>query len=141
MGKSTAALLPETTKLLEDLGKRIQLARRRRKITNAQMASRSGMSVVTYRNIERGSSSATLGAYASVLQVLQLEKDISGLAADDPLGRVIQDSALVSGVRRGRKPKTTLPTPREQEMPTQPETGLSDAITTEDLLVLLRPPQ
>lgn len=141
MGKSTAALLPETTKLLEDLGKRIQLARRRRKITNAQMATRSGMSVVTYRNIERGASSATLGAYASVLQVLQLEQDIDKLAAEDPLGRVIQDSALLNGARRANKPKTAPPTPRQLEMPTEPVSGLSDAISSDELLRLLRPPQ
>lgn len=140
MGKSTAALLPGTMTLLADLGKRIELARRRRKITIAQMASRAGMSIVTYRNIEKGASTATFGAYASVLQVIQLERDIDKLAADDPLGRVIQDSALLSGPKRGRKPKLALPI-SSPATSMEYETGLADAISTDDLLNLLKPPK
>lgn len=141
MGKSTAALLPATAGLLEDLGKRIELARRRRKITSAQMALRAGMSVVTYRNIERGSSNVTIGAYAAVLQVLQLELGIGQLAADDPLGRVIQDSELLRGPRRGRKPKSAHPALASAAGQVTHETGLADAVTADDLLDLLQPPK
>ena len=58
--------------------------------------------------IERGSPSATLGAYASVMQVLQLEAGLVLLAKDDPLGRQLQDKALVSPLttRRSRAPTT-----------------------------------
>lgn len=141
MGKSTAALLPATATLLADLGKRIELARRRRKITSAQMASRAGMSVVTYRNIERGSSNVTIGAYAAVLQVLQLEQGIGQLAADDPLGRVIQDSELLRGPRRGRKPKLAYPALASAAAQVTHETGLADAVSADDLLDLLQPPK
>ena len=141
MGKSTAALLPATATLLEDLGKRIELARRRRKITSAQMASRAGMSVVTYRNIERGSSNVTIGAYAAVLQVLQLEQGIGQLAADDPLGRVIQDSELLRAPRRGRKSKSAYPVAENPAGQATQETGLADAVSADDLLDLLQPPK
>ena len=105
------------------------------------MASRAGMSVVTYRNIERGSSNVTIGAYAAVLQVLQLEQGIGQLATDDPLGRVIQDSELLRGPRRGRKSKSAYPVAKSPASKATQETGLADAVSADDLLELLQPPK
>ena len=44
--------------------------------------------------VEKGDPGATLGSYVRVLAVLGLAADISHLAADDKVGRKLQDLAL-----------------------------------------------
>lgn len=105
MPKKTAPLSPALDDILKVLGENIKLARLRRKITTTMLAERAGMSRTTLRKVENGNSSVTLGAYASVLFCLGLEKDLLMIGKDDPLGRRLQDAGLTH--TKKRVPKRT----------------------------------
>jgi transcriptional regulator with XRE-family HTH domain len=80
---------------MEALGENIKLARRRRKLTSLQVAERAGIDRSTLTNIEKGSPSVSIGAYFNVLRVLNLQDDFLKLAANDELGRKLQDLKLL----------------------------------------------
>ena len=91
----TIILLPKLQKILVTLGENLKLARLRRKLTVLQVAERAGITRTTLWQIERGASHVSLAAYAQVLFVLGLEQDLLKLAADDEMGRRIQDTNLI----------------------------------------------
>jgi len=110
MARTTAKTLQETEDLLAALGARLRAARLRRGLSAKIVASRAGMSVMTLRAIERGSSGVTIGAYAAVLQTVGLEKSLAHVAEDDPLGRQLQDAGRKRAPRR-RSGSTTINVP------------------------------
>lgn len=100
MANKTAPLLPATEVLLQQLGERLRLSRLRRRLTAKQVAERAGMTVVTLRNLERGNSGVTMGAYLAVMQALGIEQDLALIAQQDAQGRELQDARLPRRVRR-----------------------------------------
>ena len=89
-------IFPKYTPLLEEMGENIKLARRRRKLTTAQVSERAEIARSTLYLIEKGESSVSFGAYFNVLRVFGLQDDILKLAADDELGRKLQDLELLT---------------------------------------------
>ena len=94
MPRKPPVVFPQEQRLLSQLGERLKLARLRRKLSNAVVAQRSGISRSSLYKVEAGDPGATLGTYLRVMAVLGLEGDINALAADDKVGRKLQDLAL-----------------------------------------------
>ncbi|MDR3266664.1 MAG: helix-turn-helix domain-containing protein [Tannerella sp.] len=105
MKNSKLVLLPRLLKILEELGENMKLARLRRKLTVEQVAERAGISRSTLWQIEKGAHTVSLGSYAQVLFVLGLEKNLVGIAADDILGRKLQDAEILVKKRAPKKRK------------------------------------
>lgn len=107
MPRKPPIVFPQEQRLLSALGERLRLARLRRKLSNAVVAQRAGISRTTLYKVEAGDPGATLGSYVRVLAVLGLENDLQILAADDKVGRKLQDLALPprprAAVKRARK--------------------------------------
>ncbi|MDR2682503.1 MAG: helix-turn-helix domain-containing protein [Dysgonamonadaceae bacterium] len=102
---SNAQILPRLLRTLEEMGGNIKLARLRRKLSAAQIAERAGISRSTLWQIERGAPNVAMGSYAQVLFVLGLEKHLQQVAADDILGRKLQDAGILPGKRAPKKTK------------------------------------
>lgn len=79
---------------MEQVGENIKLARKRRKLTTTQVAERANIDRTTLYYIEQGKPTVAIGAYFNVLRVLNLHEDFLKLAADDQLGRKLQDMDL-----------------------------------------------
>ena len=95
MPKKKSILLPSPSKILKELGENIKLARLRRKLSAQQVAERASISRLTLIHVEKGAPSVSMGIYCQVLFVLGLEKDLLKVAADDTLGRKLQDAELI----------------------------------------------
>jgi len=107
MKRAKYTLLPRLTKILEELGEDIKLARLRRKLSAEQIAERAGISRSTLWQIEKGMPNVSMGYYAQVMFVLGLEKNLSTMAADDVLGRKLQDAEILVKKRAPKKLKIT----------------------------------
>ena len=95
MKNKKQVLFPKHQKILEQVGEQIKLARKRRKLTAVQVSERANINRTTLYQIEKGSASVSMGAYFNVLRVLGLHNDFLKLAADDELGRKLQDLKLL----------------------------------------------
>ena len=103
MAKKTTVLFPKTEAMLREFGENLRLARLRRNITAKLEAERAGISIATLTKIEEGSPSVALGNYMQVLLTLGLECDILKVAADDELGRKLQDAGLTVRKRASKR--------------------------------------
>tara|TARA_R110002074_G_scaffold315282_2_gene485621 strand:+ start:141 stop:428 length:288 start_codon:yes stop_codon:yes gene_type:complete len=95
MNKKKQVLFPKHKEVLKQMGENIKLARKRRKLTQDQVAERADIVRSTLYLIESGNPSVTIGAYFNVLRVLGLQNDFLKLAADDEFGRKLQDLDLI----------------------------------------------
>jgi len=87
--------MPSAEKVLKGVGENIKLARLRRKLSAEQVSERADISRSTLWQIEKGIPTVAMGTYCQVLFVLGLEKDLLAVAADDLLGRKLQDAELI----------------------------------------------
>ncbi len=97
MGKNTfGKLMPRAlSQALELMGEQIKLARRRRHLSMQDVADRATVTRLTVSKVEHGDPTVSMGIYARVLYALNLEKDLTLVAADDALGRQLQDAELL----------------------------------------------
>jgi len=80
---------------LKIMGENIKLARLRRRLSISQLCERAGLGRTTFWKIENGSPDVAIAAYANVLMVLGLEKELEYIGQADPVGRKIQDMNLL----------------------------------------------
>lgn len=112
MPRKPPIVFPQEQRLLSQLGERLKLARMRRKLSNAVVAQRAGISRTSLYKVEAGDAGATLGTYMRVMAVLALEADINALAADDKVGRKLQDLALEAPASAPRRRRARAPAPQ-----------------------------
>ena len=96
-------LLPQAKRTLSNFGENIKAARLRRKLSMDQIAERAGISRATVWAVEKGSPSVAMGTYMQILFVLGLDKDFLLVAADDKLGRKLQDAELLTKKRAPKR--------------------------------------
>ncbi len=106
MSRNRPVLFPNHQRLLEQLGERLRLARKRRKLTTGQVAERAGISRSTLYHLEMGEANSSMGTLLQVLMALRLEDDLALLGKDDVLGQKLMDAQLL----RSSLSKTTNPT-------------------------------
>jgi len=91
---------------LESFGQRLRDARLRRRFSKELVCQRGQISRPTLDRIEAGDPSVAFGNYIHVLRVLGMTEDIALLAAEDTLGRKLQDEALPLRKRAPKRLKT-----------------------------------
>ena len=87
-------IYPKAAVALKAMGENLRLARKRRKITAKMMAERANVSLMTLRSLERGEPQVSMANYMAVVACLGFQDDIASVAANDVLGRDLQDAAL-----------------------------------------------
>ena len=83
MARKTVALLPSTQRVLEKVGTNIKKARLRRNIRAELLSELAGISADTLSAIEKGVSTVSIGAYAAVLAVLEMDNDLERIVLDE----------------------------------------------------------
>lgn len=106
MSRNKPVLFPNHQRLLEQLGERLRLARKRRKLTTSQVAERAGISRSTLYHLEMGEANSSIATLLQVLMALRLEDDLALLGKDDVLGQRLMDAQLL---RSSRNKTTSLP--------------------------------
>lgn len=101
--KAIEMLTPGALSSLAALGRQIKLARKRRCMTQAELAARAGITDRTLRSLESGEPATTLGSLAAVLSIFGLEHHLAVVARDDPKGEALAEAQLGRRVRPAKK--------------------------------------
>ena len=91
---------------LAKFGHDLAVARRKRHLTVAMMAERTGLAISTYARIEKGDPSVAMGAYAMALFVLGFGEAFGTLtdARRDEVGLMLDEEHLPKRVRSKKAP-------------------------------------
>lgn len=101
--KAVEMLTPGALSSLEALGRQLKLARKRRRMTQAELAARAGITDRTLRSLEAGRPETTLSSLAAVLGIFGLERHLAEVARDDPRGEALAEARMGSRVRPAKK--------------------------------------
>ena len=112
MSRKSLILEPNTEDKLKKLGQRIKKARLRRNISAEMISKQAGIGESTFYAIERGVATVSIGAYAAVLFVLELDSDLDGIATDEA-GKVLFWEQNIVERKRAKRRQTDkkLPVP------------------------------
>lgn len=105
MPKKNIVLASSTEKKLEKMGAQIKKARLRRNISVEVITNQAGISETTFYAIEKGASTVSIGAYAAVLAVLELDKDLELIALDEEGKKQFREQNLQRRERATRRKK------------------------------------
>ncbi len=98
--KTQPVVMPNTQKYLTTMGEQIKMARLRRNLPVKLVCDRAGISRATLWQIEKGSPTVSIGAYACVLHALHgMDKDLLLVAKDDVFGKKLQDLGMKTNKR------------------------------------------
>jgi len=96
--------LRHPVRAIAKLGEDVSRARRRRRLSRASLAERSGVSEATLKRLEKGDARVALESFARALHVLgelnRLERLLD--SGEDELGLVLMDQQLPKRVRQRR---------------------------------------
>lgn len=103
MARKALTLSSSTEKILEKMGNRIRRARLRRNISTEDLAQKAAIGKSTLSLIEKGAATVSIGAYAAVLAVLELDEDFGLIAVDEIGKKQFWDQNLQRRKRASRK--------------------------------------
>lgn len=108
------------------MGNRLRDARLRRGFSERTVCARANIARGTLIKIEMGNPGVAMGHYVQVLRVLGLEDDLVPVAADDVVGRRLQDAKLPHRERAPKRKKVS----KDSEVP-------SHSLESSKLLLIL----
>lgn len=105
--RSTPALSTELRRILSNVGQHIKIARKRRRISEQQLADLAYTSRRTVQRLEAGEPGVGIGILISVLMILNLEKDMLNIAHPDKdqHGLFLEQGRLPQRIREKYDPK------------------------------------
>lgn len=109
MKTRTDLLPPKLRRRAQALGEQLKKARLRRKLSSALVAERARVSRTTLSKLENGDASVSFATVLRLLSIYGLDADIKALAADDELGRRLQDADLTTPRRAPKRVRNNLP--------------------------------
>jgi DNA-binding XRE family transcriptional regulator len=101
MNKEKFSLPSSVEFTLKKLGKDINNARRKRRISKEMMAERAGIAINTLNAIENGKSGTSISSWVMVMYVLGIEKNLQDVCdvKNDVMGMLLDEENLPKRIR------------------------------------------